>query len=1403
MNPSLGRCSFLAFLCLLAIAGPFGGPSANGQTQDDALTVIYTGRLYGYYQIEPGQEQSQNRLPAVDNFLTAMMHPKATGGLDPLLLGMGDNFGPEFGASLQMPNKGTGCEMKLTPRVSDLTGEEEISYPRSLYKNFNRVAAAAECDNVLNFLTQAGYRAIVPGRLDFLYSTWWLNRMANLLRVRKDAIENSDRKHASEQRDRNVQNTKTDDSKTTVLLSANLRLRVSAAKSAGKGSQNKDSKDMCPLLLDPDFPFVLDPDLPNPPDRDATRISETCANENTPDALDWLARLDRLIDPSSDKATQAWHDLEVRTQDRGNGKDKNLGTIRLRNKVLENQTKIMFTMLTNAKCKDPQCEDSQCKGPQCKDPRCKDSWRCMLTNLQALAKTDHDLADANATGGENAKARDQQRQLATQIQTTLLRLCGVDRPEEQCKSKLLGRYPHVIAFGLALMQKHLDELNLPPEKTNDVSTPLLPAGVLAKGRLAILWQIHDSQENIGFTELELQGSVNKEVAGTALIIGVNSEDTMSAVSLVNKSVCYDPDAKSLKEFVVDCAAPPSDTQEAHHRATVQVSNPVPTIEAILRAAQLVYSQDHPDHPAYLYRILLAQMPKTEAQELEARLRADAHVPGADLPMLDLILSEAQPDHATPDITVQYDANPGANLWPATPVLTPRPAYRLGAEQPLVRPDSKVVIRSKSSPGCDRTRCVENTFTTKDDLAWGLDRPPAGNEKRDKDPEAGKQTTLYLLMKSVEEHNHLPGSAKVYFPSREGDDQKPKRPLTADECANRDKSPECEVAVTQFLLRRLQIKSHADVVLLQRRDIFLGPLPRGYSGYEACPTSISDEAKLSECKVKVALDRVLWKGDYYDRVMLSGKELASLMATASAQSQQENTLVPSDISQKWLVTFGIETKESDVLTRRTVQSNEFSVQQDKECADAAEETNPSAGGKVLYCVNGVPIQADHAYSVATSDHLAEDTVIYTAMSSLPPEYRQASRDFLIETIASTLQSNAGDKKVVTVTEAEARHQKRGIFQLDIGKVAVGYSFRQPQGGDNYVSNNFQGSTDSRASSPLQAELDVEGKSRMYWKASRYAMGIQSDLQYDRSVVGNLSGNPVNAVYPLNNFTIGGFLQVNIPPPPLLPKTRNKAARDLSAGRAMLVFAPYQYQTQLTGNYSFFPFSSPLQGQLPLHAPSVWGFAQKAGFRWEAAAPRDLFPFDKGTYVEFGGQWFKQQDVLSAVTLATPGQPPVTCDATSDVAIAMCFKTAKYPIDPQTQVTSEQETLTNGGLYWDVHLQKALVKLPDKGGPGISLVVDSQGNAYFRRGASNALSTQTLYDAPISVALTFPIFRNLSLAPTYSVFFYGNQVVAQHLVVNKFVVSARWYFDRDSGVSPIRQMLFKGPASADETQTARIK
>jgi hypothetical protein len=111
----------------------------------------------------------------------------------------------------------------------------------------------------------------------------------------------------------------------------------------------------------------------------------------------------------------------------------------------------------------------------------------------------------------------------------------------------------------------------------------------------------------------------------------------------------------------------------------------------------------------------------------------------------------------------------------------------------------------------------------------------------------------------------------------------------------------------------------------------------------------------------------------------------------------------------------------------------------------------------------------------------------------------------------------------------------------------------------------------------------------------------------------------------------------------------------------------------------------------------------------------------------------------------------------------------------------------GAYRGIHLQKGLVKIGDRKGPGINLTLDTTGDWYSRRSAGQALTTQPQYEFPIAVALNFRVFRNLSFSPTYTVFRYASQVTGQSLV-DSYSISLKWYFARDSAVPPRRQLYY---------------
>lgn len=587
------------------------------------------------------------------------------------------------------------------------------------------------------------------------------------------------------------------------------------------------------------------------------------------------------------------------------------------------------------------------------------------------------------------------------------------------------------------------------------------------------------------------------------------------------------------------------------------------------------------------------------------------------------------------------------------------------------------------------------------------------------------STTHLLMKVVAQKNGYVGK------------QAPSN------CADQNRNNEdCKLAVIQYLLRMMQKAAHADVAMLERRDIFLGDLPKGYAEYEMCGPPANDQ---QACERQVALDRVLWKGDYAETVMLSGADVSKLMSAASNADSQERTLQMQDTAEEWVSSFGIVTQRLSNFSRSRVTSEEFWVTPWDECHDG------SGGEKVLYCINGQPLISDHAYAVATSDYLAQESTLYP-LSALPNEYHQPSGRFLTKELADAASKTPTFSDSTQRSKEEQRHQNRALFQIDVGKLVAGYSLHKPEGGDAYVGQNFQGAADSRANSPTQSELDLETKMRVHWRLPYVDAGLQSSGGYDRSFKADITGKKANASYPVNMFTVGPFFQI-----PLFFLSRNNW-RNLSAGRFKLVLAPYQYQRQVNGSYLF------SQQGTAAHPPQLrplTGHSYRFGLRWEAESTKKWYRADKGSYFEAGGQYVLQD-------VASPDDPKIV------------------------------KTLHTTGVYWDFHYQKAVPKLAK----GTNLTVESQGDAFGLRHTPDTFRSQTRYDVPISAALVFPIFGNFGLAPTYSAFFYSNQDVDKHLLAHTFAITARWYFVRDASVG-WRQFLFKGPGSADETKSAHMK
>jgi hypothetical protein len=111
-------CVFALILLSASRPAPAELPPPDPKPGDQVVEIDFTGKLFGYYRV---REASTERLPPVERFFPAVElksdDQKVKKPATSLLLGMGDNFAPEFGARLQEVGTSTDCRLPVAPNA--------------------------------------------------------------------------------------------------------------------------------------------------------------------------------------------------------------------------------------------------------------------------------------------------------------------------------------------------------------------------------------------------------------------------------------------------------------------------------------------------------------------------------------------------------------------------------------------------------------------------------------------------------------------------------------------------------------------------------------------------------------------------------------------------------------------------------------------------------------------------------------------------------------------------------------------------------------------------------------------------------------------------------------------------------------------------------------------------------------------------------------------------------------------------------------------------------------------------------------------------------------------------------------------------------------------------------------
>lgn len=1394
-----------------AAASPAAPPTANppDQAPSNSLDIDYTGSLMGYYRMEYGEDPNNPVLPPVQSFLKTRTANSKT-----LLLGMGDNFGPEFGASLQLDGAAP-CDQapKETP-----SGEGR---PESLYKDDDRVPNEAQCDNVLNFFMHAGFRAVVPGSQDFMYTARWLREAALLV----SQVSHSDPKTAPAQvaisaecknvipgqskqeevdtcaHEKLVQQRKVDapaekrlinnSENQLYMLAANLRISMkskNAAEDATSGNSGGDSaagantgNGPCPLLFSKN-PFA--------------EGTFRCQSAE-PAPFDWLNRLDRLS--TSNTTLTAMRELATGASLSGAGRAAT------RNALVSDEVAIL-----QAAWGSPQAWASEDDAKKYKLPEFRgkfgsgtrasgspdlnqDSMASVQDGLSKLPACPNGKFDENASFADpidKANAQDlciYAARMQEILKTTGEALidpgkpnpapCAVDQPVGQPK----------------------------PAPTVGACFLLTEAARLAAIR-GLLRTIALEEKDVGYTVADSGDG------GKVLIVGVIGVDTMKAVSETNLELCIagkpgqtakDKSGNSQQEFDT-CGDRRKAGKSSGSAQDVLVADPVEATETLVRGAALL--EDKPFERV----VVMAQMPHTEAEILSERVWAQLKLAKAT-EQVDVVLSEVESGYGTPRLSLNYKEQSKNSTQAAHP-----PA--------VVTPDTSYSSETGSYPGAVSLLTLSTASGKEFSLANQRDanfQIPSVSQS---------ENTISLLYELVEGLKNK----STPQPNLSSTVQATSSALTTLEL-----DPEFKQKAEFALLRDLQksLKTgKPDLVLLQSRDVELDAIGKGFTDYSMCDGEKTDPTKNGRtpeqnyelCELRSALDRIFWKGDYLEFVAVTGKDLENMLALSESTEAEQAQLAEAGPTGQWLISFGIVQSTLSNLTEVSQNDEPLWIPVDPHCKGAQ-------GPKSTYCVDGTPIREDSYYWLLTTDQLAQDKAIYGTLQALPSDMHKVTETFVSNPLSHFLQDNLNiapasqpslalalyeqpdtKKPVETVIGANnVQFQQRDLYQIDFAKVIASFSSREAVGGNQYVSL-FQGVSDARATAPNQQSLDLEMASRVLLNLAGseagkswpppLSIGEQSAFSYDRAVIGNLTGKPINATYPLNNLTEGAFLQVR------LGRAVDKVPSVQTLPRSLLVLTPHQYQLGIDTPYLFLTYSTGQvpTGELTVQLPRISAWTDRAGFREEFGTSHSkvvarYLPM-VGSYIETGMEFGIQSGNLSALTLQT-GSKQKTCPFLPNVTLQTCFGNASYgspgivlTLNDTTTVVGRPavETLHTPGYYWDLHLQYHVY---GKEKSQINVVTDSQGDYYFGRPPAAELPTQTEYAMPLNVSLVLPSLGNLSFAPTYSGFFFKPQLSNQNLVINTFSISARWYFARDARVPVPKQAPLPGPASANQTVTGK--
>lgn len=597
----------------------------------------------------------------------------------------------------------------------------------------------------------------------------------------------------------------------------------------------------------------------------------------------------------------------------------------------------------------------------------------------------------------------------------------------------------------------------------------------------------------------------------------------------------------------------------------------------------------------------------------------------------------------------------------------------------------------------------------------------------------------------------------------------------------------DAQIQLLTLCQLQKQTGADVALLQKRDFFTH-LPNDFWALQ--PDRGADYVADHQ-SIREIIDRIIWKGDFVHLIYVPGSALKKALDQSRVFDAEDNSsLSLSDERNRGFATFGVRFD-----------------------ADRSE-----------YIVNGLPLESNKLYAVATSDYVGAGDTGYPdfASSQVKPPVVPANFGQTLITISSVvcravasaenqclddlsaskffdaLQVNPvdtrkgktpgeqlkiwsifhhphpvpGSRKTGSPQEtAEAMVEQRLLWDFNLNKLSFGLTRVNHTGDDFDVNTLFSGITSPGVNTLSSTTLTSDFQATWMRNANRHQIFLSPAYTYNVQYKDQPDDfTQLNQIADLGSLDLGYIHPFSDRAPEHLDLTVTE-----------------HFETPLASAFNAFTLSTTHKGahgedikdQLRFHVDRSYTLLTRPGLRLK----------HRVSSVEFGPEWGHEWNALTGINFITD-TTTVPCPATSAQTIGQCFKNNVKAMTLSTLPRSTRNGQDHTGSYWKINLT-----IPFH--PRVSYVLTDAGDWFFVRYGTETSTTTLLRDYS-QHQLKFTIFPSFSIGPELDVLLYRNKSVGpltgHFLFQDQLIMKAQWNFDVFNHRQKLKQIQYAPSSNA---------